>query len=201
MRDEAIPALFQALGAAGAIETLPILFGHSMGGAMALDYALAHPATIAAVVASAPGLRAAPPPWWKAAAAQVLGVIAPGLGIPHGLPIDGVSRDRETVTLYRNDPLVHGVISARLYAGIGAAQARVLSRAATLAVPALVLAGTADTVVDSSGATEFAAAAPRDTARFVSLPGAYHEILNDVGRDAVSATIVAWLAGLPRAAR
>jgi alpha-beta hydrolase superfamily lysophospholipase len=193
VRDLAIPALLGALRAA-APRGLPVqLFGHSMGGAMALDYALAHPSTIVSVVATAPGLRAAPPPRWKLAAARVMRVLAPGVGIAHGLPLDGLSRDPEVVALYKSDPLVHGVISARLYFGLAEAQARVLATAVALAVPALVLAGTADTVVDSTGARDFVAAAPAGRARFVACAGAYHEILNDVGRDEVARSIVEWL--------
>jgi alpha-beta hydrolase superfamily lysophospholipase len=167
-----------------------------MGGAMALDYALAHPATIDAVVASAPALRAGPPPWWKRAAGRVLHVVAPGVGLAHGLPLEGLSRDPEVVELYRSDPLVHGVISSRLYYGLAEAQARVLARAGTLAIQALVLAGSADPVVDPSGARDFVAAAPPGLARFVSCDDAYHEILNDVGRERVLHEIVAWLGAM-----
>jgi alpha-beta hydrolase superfamily lysophospholipase len=194
VRDRAIPALLRALGLA-APPGLPVrLFGHSMGGTMALDYALAHPSTIDAVIATAPALRAAPPAWWKLAGGHVMRVLAPGVGIPHGLPVHGLSRDPEVVTLYTSDPLVHGVISGRLYFGLAEAQARVLATAATLAVPALVLVGTADPVVDWTGARDVVAAAPAARARLVPIEGAYHEILNDLCRDAVVRSIVEWLA-------
>ena len=190
-----------SLRAAGGGDRPVVLLGHSMGGAMALDYALAHPGTIDAVVASAPALRAAPPPWWKLLAGRVLHAVAPGIGLAHGLPLEGLSRNPEVVELYGNDPLVHGVISPRLYFGLAEAQARVLARAGTLAIEALVLAGSANPVVDPSGARDFVAAAPPGRARFVSCDDAYHEILNEAGRERVVREIVAWLGAVAHAAR
>jgi alpha-beta hydrolase superfamily lysophospholipase len=194
VRDRAIPALLRTLRAA-ASQDLPVrLFGHSMGGAMALDYALARPSSIASVVVTAPALRVAPPPWWKVAGGRAMRLLAPRVGIAHGLPIDGLSRDPGVVAQYASDPLVHGVISARLYFGLVDAQARVLETAATLAVPALVLAGTADRVVDWTGARDFVAAAPAGRATLVPIEGAYHELLNDLCRVEASRSIVEWLA-------
>jgi alpha-beta hydrolase superfamily lysophospholipase len=162
-----------------------------MGGAMALDYALAHPETIDAVVASAPGLRLpSAPPRWKMAAVRLLRVVAPRVGLPHGLPVEGLSRDPEVVARYRADPLVHGVMSARLYFALLEAQSRVLAGAPGLRVPALVLAGTADRIVDWTAGREFVSAAPAALATFVALDGAYHEILNDLDRATVLAHVL-----------
>jgi hypothetical protein len=60
------------------------------------------------------------------------------------------------------------------------------------------VAGTADQIIDWTGARDFAAAAPNGRARFVPLDGAFHEILNDTGRDVVVRLILAFWQ--PRAA-
>jgi alpha-beta hydrolase superfamily lysophospholipase len=65
MRDEIIPAALDALATEVSVPRL--LVGHSMGGAMALDVALAHPAPVASVVACAPAVRTSPPQWWTLA--------------------------------------------------------------------------------------------------------------------------------------
>jgi alpha-beta hydrolase superfamily lysophospholipase len=191
VRERVVPALLRALRAAAPAARPLRLFGHSMGGVMALDYALAHPDTIDAVVASAPGLRAAfDPPWWKVAGARLLRVLAPRTGVAHGLPLQGLSRDPEVLARYEDDPLVHGVMSPRLYFGLREAQARVLAAAPALRVPALVLAGTADPIVDWTVARDFVSAAPSRLATFVPIEGAYHEILNDLARPIVLAHIL-----------
>jgi lysophospholipase len=193
VRDAVIPAAWDVLDGEAAGRPR-VLFGHSMGGLMALDYALAHPERLTAVVASAPALRASgAPPRWKLALGHVLRVVAPAAGIPHGLPIDELSRDAEVIRLYRTDPLVGSHISARLYFGLLDAQTRVFERAPSLATPALVLTGTADHVVDSEGAGDFVAAARPAHVQFVAIDGAYHQILDDPGRDATIGRIVDWL--------
>lgn len=184
MRDAIIPAALNRL-AAEVPGAAPLLFGHSMGGAMALDYALAHASSITAVVVSAPAVRTARPQWWKLAAARLLRIVAPGLGIPHDLPVEALSRDPEVIERYRADPLVNGTISAQLYFDLLDAQRRILGGASSIAVPALVVAGTADEIVDWTGARDFAAAAQPCGARFVQVPGAFHELLSDSDRDEV----------------
>ena len=198
LRDRIIPAMFTATrGLPGQPEELPhVLLGHSMGAVLALDFALAHPREIVGVAASAPALKSAMPPWWKLVLANIALATAPSVGFPTGIEEGGISRDPQVVRLRDEDRLVHGKISPRLYHSFTEARQRVLRDARRLAVPALVMHGTADQVVDPEGSREFCAATPRGLARHVEYPGAYHEIFNDFGRDEVVRDLVGWLAGL-----
>jgi len=195
VRDHAVPAMFSATrGVPGQPPGLPhVLLGHSMGGAMALDYALHHPKDVLAVAVSAPALRAALPPWWKLALANVARVTAPAAGFPHGLDESGMSRDPEVLRLRRDDPRVHDRISPRLYFQLVEAQQRVLREARRLAVPVLVLQGAADRVVDPKGALEFTAAAPHALVRLMTYRDAYHELFNDPARAEVIRDLKGWL--------
>jgi alpha-beta hydrolase superfamily lysophospholipase len=47
--------------------------------------------------------------------------------------------------------------------------------------------------VDPKGALEAAATAPHGMLRFITLTDAFHESLNDTGREAVIRDIVSWL--------
>lgn len=196
VRDQVIPSMFTTLASLpGQPSDLPrILLGHSMGAVMALDYAIHHPREILGVVSSAAGLRTATlPPWWKVALANVAVVAAPSTGFPHGLDESGMSRDAEVRRLRKDDPLMHDRISPRLYQAFTEAQQRVLREARRLAVPALLLHGSADRVTDPRGSLEFNAAAPHGMARLITYSEAFHEIFNDLSRDAVLRDLKGWL--------
>ncbi len=195
LRDQVVPAMFTALrGLPGQPMDLPhVLLGHSLGGVLALDYAIAHPRTLFAAVASAPGLRSAMPPWWKLALGHAARLTAPSTGFPHGLDESGISRDAEVLRLRAADRLVHDRISPRLYFAFNEARQRVLRDARRLQVPTLLMQGMADRLVDPKGALEFSAAAPHDMVRLVTYPDTYHELFNDPGRERVVRDLVAWL--------
>ncbi len=195
LRDQIVPAMFTATrGLPGQPPQLPnVLLGHSMGAVIALDHALAHPRGLSALVLSAPALRAAMPPWWKLALANVARIASPAGGFPNGLDPDGLSRDPEVVRAYRADPLVHDRISPRSYFSFTEAAQRCRLNIRGLQVPTLMFQGMADRLVDPKGALEAAGAAPHDMMRFVTWSDAYHESMNDVGRENVIRDVATWL--------
>ena len=195
LRDRVVPALFTTTrDLPHQPDALPrVLFGHSMGGLLALDYALAHPETIIGVAVSAPALRSETPPLWKRALAQVARVAAPSIGFDTGITSNGLSRDPEVVRTRDQDPLVHDMISPRLYYGLAESRERVLGDARRLAIPALVMQGTGDLIIDPAGTDAFCAAAPGSLVTRIFYQGAYHEIFNDVGRDVCLKDLLAWL--------
>jgi alpha-beta hydrolase superfamily lysophospholipase len=195
LRDQVVPTMFTALsGLPGQPLDLPhVLLGHSMGAVLALDYALAHPRTIVAVVASAPALRSSLAPWWKLALANAARLTTPSAGFPNGLDESGISRDAEVLAARKSDPLMHDRISPRLYFAFNEARQRVLRDARRLQVPALVVQGMGDRVVDPKGALEFNAAAPHGMVRLVTYPDAYHEVFNDPAREQAVKDLAGWL--------
>jgi len=200
LRDRVVPALFTLTrGLPHQPESLPhILFGHSMGGLLALDYALRHPDNLIGVAVSAPALRSETPPLWKRALAQVARVVAPSIGFDTGIGSAGLSRDPEVVRTRDADALVHDMISPRLYYGLAASRERVLREAGRLAVPALVMQGTGDLIIDPAGTAAFCAAAPARLTTRAVYEGAYHEIFNDIGRETCLNDLLAWLSRVAR---
>jgi acylglycerol lipase len=195
VRDRVIPAMFTATrGLPDQPFSLPlVLFGHSMGGVLALEYALAHQRDLLALVLSSPALRIPPPPWWKLAFANVMRGMAPTTALPSGLDVSGITRDPEALQRYKDDPRVHDRISPRLYFAFREAAEACLRNAKQLSLPTLLLQGMADRVADPKGALELAGSATHGVIRFVTLPDRYHEVFNDLGRDEVVKDLAAWL--------
>ena len=195
LREQVVPAMFTVLrGMPGQPMELPhVLFGHSLGGALALDFAMAHPRALVAAVASSPALRTEMPPWWKLALGHAARVTAPSAGFAHGLDESGMSRDPEVLALRKRDALVHDRISPRLYFSFNEARQRVLREARRLQVPTLLLQGMADRIVDPKGALEFNVAAPHGMVRLITYPGAYHELFNDPDRAQPVRDLLGWL--------
>ncbi len=84
----------------------PFLLGHSMGGQIALAYALDHQADLAGLVLSAPALQAPPVSRATRAAVSLLARVAPTMR-RSVVDLSTISRDEAVVADYRADALVH----------------------------------------------------------------------------------------------
>jgi alpha-beta hydrolase superfamily lysophospholipase len=174
------------------------LLGHSMGGAIALRYAIAHQGRLAGLVVSAP-LAAVDGGAALKAIGKLLGVIAPGVPVSRVDP-KLVSRDETVVKAYIADPLnYHGSVPA----GVGR---EFLLSAETLpqdvrqiTIPTLLLWGTADRLCPPRGAEAVAANIGSSDFTKRAYEGLFHEIMNEPERDQVLDEIVGWLGShLPR---
>ncbi len=144
-------------------------------------------------VLSSPALKLkANVPAWKTSLGKVMANIAPRLALDNEVDPGTVSRIPEVVTAYRADPLVHGKISSRLYAEWQRAAVENLEHAGDIKIPFLILAGTADRLIDFEGSKELHARAPK-TSELQLLEGRYHEPFNDLGSEEVFALIAEWL--------
>lgn len=176
-----------------------VLIGHSMGGAIAIAYALAHPERIERAVFSAPALRVkqrVPP--WMALLGRVMPVVWPTLTLGSGLNTALLSRDPQVVEAYRHDPLVHDRISARLYRETIGRGKDLIALAPQLRTPFLLLHGEADGLIDPRGSAQFFRRATGGLGTYRSYPGLYHEIFNEPEREQVFADILDWLERPPR---
>lgn len=162
------------------VGTSAILFGHSMGGAIALSYALANPRRLSGLVLSAPALLdAVKRPAWLVSLSGPIARLAPTLPVAQ-LDVSRISRDPAEVERYRVDPLIHhgGVPAATGYT-ITAQGHALLGRAGTLEVPTLVVHGEADGIIDVEGSRRLAASTREGMVKLFTVPGAFHEMHHD----------------------
>ena len=170
------------------------LLGHSMGGCVAIAYALAHQERLAGLALSAPlaALEAAPLP--LRVAGRVLSVVAPKTGV-YQVDAQAVSRDPEVVRDYEQDPLNHhGKLPARTVAELADAIAGFEAAAPRLTVPLLVLHSPDDALAPFAGGEMIHARASSADKTFVRYDGLAHELLNEPEREQVLERLASWLA-------
>lgn len=172
------------------------LLGHSLGGLIALDYAEKPGSELAGLVVTAPPLRVKMKvPSWKTSLGKILSSIRPTFSMKTGLDPNLLSRDREVVKKYVEDPLVHGIATARFYTELLRAQDETVRAAEKLTLPCLIVQGGADGIVDPPATSDFfkRVASPDKTLKVYD--GFYHEVLNEPGKESVLRDIDAWISG------
>jgi alpha-beta hydrolase superfamily lysophospholipase len=171
----------------------PFLFGHSMGGCIALAFATRRQDQIAGLMLSAPVavLEAASPV--ERIAGRVLSIVAPGLGV-FAIDSSTVSRDPEVVRDYDADPLnYHGKLPARTVHELAQEVGRFPESIPRITVPLLVQVGTGDELVPPAASELVYERASSEDKTIKRYDGLFHEILNEPERDAVVADAIAWL--------
>ena len=180
--------------AAGEHPGLPVvLLGHSMGGLVALCYAMRHQDRLQCLILSAPlaALEAASPA--VRMAAKVLSAVAPRLPV---VAVDAklVSRDPAVVEAYVADPLVHhGKVPARTAAELAAAVESLPSCVGAITLPTLIMYGTADGLCPPAGSVMVNERIGAADHTLTSYPGLYHEIFNEPEQEQVMDDMCAWL--------
>jgi alpha-beta hydrolase superfamily lysophospholipase len=175
--------------------TPTILFGHSMGGLVALDCALRNPRVLTGLVLSAPALAPGEAvPGFRRTVAGILAKIAPNAGVL-AIEASAVSRDPAVVRAYQQDPLVfHGSVPARTAVELLQAMESVAGRAHQLRLPLLVQHGSADRLVPLAAVQPLYQRLGDPKLRTLRVyEGLFHEIYNEPERDRVIRDLEAWL--------
>ncbi|WP_334187963.1 alpha/beta hydrolase [Noviherbaspirillum sp.] len=174
----------------------PLLFGHSMGGLFAARFAIAGLSPLQALILSSPAL-ALPLSAPQKLLLGVLRAAAPGFGVPNGLQTRYLSHDPAVETAYKNDPLVHPKISARLLTAMFSAVDFAHAHAPTLKIPTLMVVAGDDRLVDASGSDAFFARLAPGIGTMRRYPNFYHELLNETGAQQVFDDMRHWMSALP----
>ena len=166
-----------------------VLYGHSMGGLIALGYAVSDRPPPDLLILSAPGIDDSLAAW-KHALGPILGRIAPHLRISNGIRPSMLSNDPERQRQVREDPLMLDTSTTRFGALAFVEQARVRAAATGLSIPTLVIHGLDDPVVPVR-ASEPLAAIPGVTRR--TYAGIRHELHNEPDGPMIVADAIEWV--------
>jgi alpha-beta hydrolase superfamily lysophospholipase len=180
--------------AAAAHPGLPVfMLGHSFGGMIAVQYALAHQDRLVGLILSGALASVDASPVLRRIG-HLLATIAPRAPLI-ALDAELVSRDPTVVAAYRADPLVHhGRIPARTAAQIADTTDTFPARVGAITLPALVMYGTADGLCPPSGSVMLAEEFGAEDVTIRAYEGLYHEIFNEPERETVIGDLRGWLA-------
>ena len=169
------------------------LYGHSLGGLIALHYTVTKKPDVVGVVASAPALKSPlQEQKLKVLLVKTLGSVLPGMQMPSGLNPYHLSRNNELVNSYISDPLVHDKVT------LGAAKMflnmvnETYEKAGSASVPILLMHGGEDKITYVSGSKSFLEAAPPNCSLKI-WENLFHEIHNESEAEQVLQFCVDWM--------
>jgi len=171
-----------------------VLYGHSMGSLVVLDYLLEHPADVRGAIVS--GIATEPAGVGNPvtiAAAKVLSGVVPRLSVNLGIDVRSLTKDPTAVEAFRADPLITGRATVRWGAESLKTVERVKAGLGRIDRPLLVIHGEADPLNMATGARALYEACPNPDKTLRVYPGVLHEPHNDLGHRQVAADISEWL--------
>lgn len=174
-----------------------IILGHSLGGLIALRYALEKQDVLSAVIVSSPflGLRASVPRA-KIILGRVLSRMLPAVTMDNQLNPEFLSHDSRVVKTYIEDPLVHRKVSARWFTETTLTQQWLHAHVHELSLPLLILQAGDDQIVDPDASEAICRKAGSSRKRFIAYPGFYHEIFNEIEKEKVFLDLENWIENL-----
>ena len=190
----ATQAALQIQAFAWETDSTPILFGHSLGGALAAEMVLQHHLPVSGLILSAPALV----PIMRTVdrlKLKLLSQFAPSLTLDLGYDASLLTHDESMREIATSDPLNHGFKSATLVNWLIESGLKSMDNAEQLKVETLLLIAGADPIIDSSKTRQFANQIAEPILTIHEYEGYYHELLNETPerRERVMADIDQWL--------
>jgi len=172
-----------------------VIYGHSMGGEIALWYGLLQHPEISGLIASAPSIGPKDEvPKMKVFFAKLMDKIFPAFTMDNGLNTDLLSKDKKVVEAYRADPLVHRKVSARTGMMILDKGKWVLENAHINRNQILVMVASEEGLVNPMAIRKFCDDAPNVELKL--WPGFFHELHNEPEYQTVMDYAYRWILNL-----
>ena len=170
-----------------------ILFGHSWGGNLVLNYAMMKDPHVDALIASSPWLRLAfRPPAYLLFCMSILKKIAPSITVKGPVQSSNRCHNPAVNEEVQNDPLMHRWISIRMFEIINRQGIYAMKNIYKINRPLLLMHGNEDRVTSYEATEEMA----RNTSHLTRLKiwdGLYHELISEFENKEIFLYIISWL--------
>ncbi len=180
--------------------TIPVfLFGHSMGGLIVLRYLqeYGNHHSLTGVVLTSPAIRLGMKvPKWQLNMAHIMASVWPTLKLKSGIKAKDLTHDLDVVKANQNDPLVYGKVTIQWFFQFRKAMEEVWKKVdalRSLQIPILYMQAGQDALVSPEASKEFVQKLEDQKTQFYFLPGLYHEVLNELGREKYLGIITEWI--------
>lgn len=170
-----------------------ILYGHGLGGNIALSYYFEEKNDFDAIIITSPWFKLANPFSNRILPIiDVLRHIAPILSFNNRLSAKYLSRNNSVEMDYLKDPLVHNKISVKLFYLSSLVGKNISALGYRINVPLLLMHGTGDNITSCKASANFA----RNTGIYTTYKeweGAFHELHNETNKEEVFEFIINWM--------
>lgn len=174
-------------------EAPAFLYGHSLGGNLALNYILYKSTHLKGIIAASPWIRLTyPPSKYKALTAKWLSFIYPGIVKKANIQPEHLSNNQEVIDAWYEDPLVHDSISPKLYFGVKKAGQFILDNKHKINLPVLLIHGKKDQVA-SYRATKKLAKNTSHLTQTHFCPHGHHELHHEPNNQEIFECINQWI--------
>ncbi|MEM9823745.1 MAG: lysophospholipase [Bacteroidota bacterium] len=173
------------------------LYGHSMGGNLALNYLLQRqPKDIKGIVVTGAWIKLATnPPAFLLWLGKLMRIIYPAFTQPNGLDANHISTVKKEVDAYANDPLVHDKVTSATGIDMLKAGNFLATYRGNFSVPLLMMHGGEDKIIDPAGSRDFCQNVS-GLVQHKEWPNLYHEIHNEANADEIFNFALQWMEGL-----
>lgn len=168
------------------------LFGHSLGGSIALSYGIQFPDRLQGVIASAPPIRFHEPDPAATLLLRVLRRFVPDFTRSNGVLPKKNTQVSGYLRKIMEDPLVHDRMSVTLLMDLMEAAKSLRAYDTAYPVPLLLLVGDADRLVDPKAVTGFSERVTGDVF-LQTMPGAKHGWIGAHGSEPYMESIADWM--------
>ncbi len=170
-----------------------ILFGHSLGGLIGLNFLIERESKeIESAVISSPWIETAiKVPQYLIVIQKILKRVLPSLRLSNRLISNHLSKNKDVVSEYNKDELVHNKISLSLYSEVMRSINNVKEKASRIKVKTFLYHGKSDKIISSNGTLEISKQLKKHELKLYK--NVYHEPHNDLEREEVYQDILEFI--------